>query len=187
MIVISNNLLPLASEVLDDSVVIRINAAWHPDVQSLVQAVRDAGKRAKVMLDVPWGRKKPPIVSLTYGEAAEIARMTEVNYLAVSNVESQADLDPYIDWDVEVVPKIETIIGCAVFSTMKGFSTAMLDHDDLFTDVLENGRRQVPFPGPDARMHYLELVRMLEAECAARNITLLKTAGVVFTPMGRTK
>jgi citrate lyase beta subunit len=159
--------------------VIRINLAWEPDEGQLKQHIEELTHH--IFLDVPSGRIKPPN---THWEAEKVILIANahqnIRYLGISNVEHSEQLMYWIckaPQRVNIVPKIETIKGVMnieeICGVLKLPRTIMLDHDDLFADLLKNSK--LP------EILYTKFINPLVNFCTTHNVRLLRTAGVVFS------
>ena len=99
--------------------------------------------------------------------------------MAISNVESPEEIDNYskfFETRPQIVPKIETIKGVKnIANICTKLSTGdyiMLDHDDLFTNVIKNNLDTAAF---------IQLVDSLVSFCDSSNFNLLRTRGVIFS------
>lgn len=110
MIIASQNLANFNIDLPSD-VVFRINLAWVSSVDELIKILKTHHDK-KIFLDLPIGRLKPPNNKYSMDDLIPIINeFTQIRYFAVSNVESSADLQKYIDIlpdYVSIVPKIES-------------------------------------------------------------------------------
>lgn len=171
MILLSNHLLSLPGFVVPEDAVVRINMAWVPDEDTLK---RYLDIPHTVFLDYPAGRTKPPTPTLTMYQAVKAAEAPNVEYFAVSNVETAREACVQQQWlgdRASFVPKIETLLGVenlgAILATVQP-AYAMLDTEDLFTDAQDADR-------------FYGAVRAVEKACVAHNVNLLRMYGVVFS------
>lgn len=164
--IISNNLVNKMP--IPDDTIIRVNLAWIKSYEEAEAVISSSGH--SVYLDYPDGRKKPPRGVLSLKEAIKLARLPEVLYFAVSNCESVERINEIREqlWDVEFVPKIETVAGVAGMDEMikAGIKTFMLDKEDLYTDVQGDADR------------FEELVN--EARGYSDRAKILELKGVIF-------
>jgi len=176
MILISQNLRRYMD--LPKDAVIRINLAWVENLEKLETML--SSFKNEVFMDLPVGRTKPPNNNYTIEELKHIFDSnSNVKYLAISNVESSTDIYDYIQLfnrKVSIVPKIETKKSIDNISNIceaiVGEKIIMLDHDDLFTDLIQNN---VP---PSNFFKYIE---KLENFCKEKSVRLLRTRGVIFS------
>ena len=136
---------------------------------------------------IPAPRKKPPNnVWKTSDIIAACVQEPLIQYLAISNVESYEDCREIHDAlescqlhnKVCIVPKIESIKGVnniddtldALYTNPQ--RTIMIDHDDLFTDLVKNNIE----PSHLYTIYILPLIR----KCKKYDVRVLRTAGVVF-------
>jgi len=159
-------------------VVLRINMAWVDSIPKLIETLDK--HELDFFIDFPSGRIKPPNNKYSMDELTPILKSyPKIKYLAISNVESSTEIENYIaivGKNPSIVPKIETIRGIKNISEIctklsKG-AYIMLDHDDLFTDVVKKGL------GTDV---FLELVEKLVSFCESEGFKLLRTRGVIFS------
>ena len=181
LIVISQNMLRYEVGVLDEAagrsvVVLRVNLAWHKDLDSAGKLLRKYHD-CKIFLDVPIGRKKPP--SFNHDLDAVQALVTfydNIEYVAVSNVENASKVNYYQNlFGAKIVPKIESFIGVTnARDIIKALNyenkVVMLDHQDLYAELIRMDRAD----------SYLELVDDLAKICKEEKCCLLRTVGVVF-------
>ena len=103
-----------------------------------------------------------------------------VKFFAVSNVESANDLKEFLEKvpnRISIVPKIESPNGvlnideiCTALKSKE--KVVMLDHDDLFSNIVRNNEEKANF-----QMY----IKKLDIYCQEKNISLLRTVGVVFS------
>jgi citrate lyase beta subunit len=103
-----------------------------------------------------------------------------IKYLAVSNVENKDDLQPFLEKSpdhINIVPKIESpkaVLNikeiCGSLKTEK--KIVMLDHNDLFSSIINNNGDKNSFQG---------YIKKLIDFCEENNISLLRTVGVMFS------
>ena len=161
-----------------DKTVIRINLAWVENLVSLEEAINSFDN--EIYLDLPIGRTKPPNNSYSIDDLKKIIdNHKNIKYLAISNVESANHILPYINLFgqiLSIVPKIETKRGidnidniCSAFIDKK---IIMLDHDDLFSDLI---RLKIP------SSEFFSYIEKLADYCSKNSVKLLKTRGVIFS------
>ena len=176
MFLVSQNLTNYMS--FADDAVIRINLAWVENLVSLEKTIR--GFDNDIYLDLPIGRTKPPNNSYSVEDlSAVIGKYSNIKYLAISNVESSGHINSFVDMfghKLSIVPKIETKKGIdnidEICSALNGERIIMLDHDDLFSDLIKLG-----IPSSD----FFSYISKLSDFCAASSVSLLKTRGVIFS------
>ncbi len=158
---------------------VRVNLAWETSMVLLREHLAALPADQNVFLDIPLLRRKPPCTEWRVGEIIEMA--TEfpcIRYVGISRVEAPEHLMTYIVKlpNVAVVPKIESIAGCRNIKSIAHVLTepkiVMLDHDDLFHDILDKGL--------DPAGLYDEHITPLRHYCRQCGIRLLRTAGVMF-------
>ena len=177
MLLISQNLMNYGMD-FPDEVVLRVNMAWVDDLEKFRETLDKYNYN--FFIDFPSGRIKPPNNRYTMDQLIPIFRSySNIKYLAISNVESPENILEYrnlIGKNPKIVPKIETVKGINNISKICNQLTAkdyiMLDHDDLFTDVIKRGLSTNDF---------LNLVNTLVSFCESSNFNLLRTRGVIFS------
>jgi len=161
-----------------EDTVIRINLAWVESLNALEATINNFEN--DIYIDLPVGRTKPPSNSYSIDDLKKIIdKYSNIKYLAISNVENAKDLIEYIKIfgsSLSIVPKIESKKGIEnikdILSVMGGKKSIMLDHDDLFSDLIRN---KIP---PSDFFYY---IKKLEDFCVQNSIALLKTRGVIFS------
>ncbi len=179
MLLISQNLWNYDIALPEDTVM-RINLAWVDDLAELAEMVSSVPN--DVFLDVPTGRKKPPNNRYTLEQfAAVLARHPNIRYVAISNVESGEVIEQFrqvLGEGINLVPKIETRVGIGNIAKTRASlgddATMMLDHDDLFNDIMTSGGDAAEYTG---------LIDELVEYCAANGVCLLRTRGVIFSDL----
>ena len=158
---------------------VRINLAWETSMVLLREHLAALLTGQSVFLDIPVLRQKPPCTHWNLVEIIEVVNEFPcVRYVGVSRVEAPEHLMAYIVKlpNVTVVPKIESVVGCRRIADIAHVLTEpkiiMLDHDDLFHDMLSKSLK------PDGL--YGEYIMPLVNYCLRNDIRLLQTAGVVF-------
>jgi len=176
LVVMSESLLKY-NIAISGVVALRVNLAWYADMAS-VKKVVDYYEWSDIFLDLPMGRKKPPNFSHDMEKVIElVSDSANIKYVAVSNIENAAQVKYYQTlFKAQLVPKIETYMGVRnadqiVKALDIGSPTVMLDHQDLFSDLVGMGREG----------EYLNLVEKLERICEGTGTCLLRTVGVVFS------
>ena len=180
MLLISQNIKNRYNLEFPDDVVLRINLAWCNSLEELKEKLSNE-KNAKFFLDLPQGRIKPPNNKYSLEEMIPILESNkQIRYLAVSNVESKNDLQPFLDKlpdHINIVPKIESpnaILNikeiCDALKTEK--KVVMLDHDDLFSSIIRKN---------EDKNNFQKYIRKLIDFCEKENISLLRTVGVMFS------
>lgn len=170
VILLSNHLLNLEQFTELKDVVIRVNMAHVRDYEELTKFVN---VDYDIFLDYPCTRTKPPVPTVNVRDALRAIReYPSIKYFAVSNIETPEEVDIWVGIlpeGVDFVPKIETRRGVEnLQSICQGIQYAMLDSEDLYTDV-----------GGDAAL-YLKLKDRAKRDCESNNVTLLELYGVVF-------
>ena len=179
MLLISQN-MESYDLVLPKEVVFRINLAWCNSLEEL-EGKLTKNKKSEFFLDLPVGRIKPPNNRYSLDDIISIIKEnSSIRYFAVSNVENSSDLQPFLDKlpdYINIVPKIESpkaVLNikeiCDSLKTKR--KTVMLDHDDLFSSIINNNEDKNSFQ---------EYIRKLIDFCEKENILLLRTVGVMFS------
>jgi len=177
MLLVSRHLVEF--NIVPANAVIRVNLAWEANLHEASIHIRELSQH--VFLDVPGDRVKPPCHHYGLRDVIHLVRENpNVRYVGVSKVEDSEDIIGYVVKLPEralVVPKVESIAGCHGFAdvvpVLKEPRTAMLDHDDLFHDLLDKGE-------PPGAL-YAEYITPLIGFCRLHKVRLLRTAGVVFS------
>ena len=165
---------------LPENTVFRINMAWCNSLKELENKL-SKNKEMKFFIDLPIGRIKPPNNKYTLDEMIPIIKSnSNIQYFAVSNVESRNDLEPFLKKlpdRIIIVPKIESPTAienideiCNELKYEKRI--IMLDHDDLFSSIIRSNEDEEKF------QHY---IKKLVDYCENNDISLLRTVGVVFS------
>ena len=179
MILVSQNMLNY-DLMLPKDVVFRINLAWCNTLKEL-KSILSNNKKVEFFLDLPVGRIKPPNNRYSLDDIISIIKAnSSIRYFAVSNVENSSDLQPFLDKlpdYINIVPKIESpkaVLNikeiCDSLKTKR--KTVMLDHDDLFSSIINNNEDKNSFQ---------EYIKNLVDFCEENNISLLRTVGVMFS------
>ena len=178
MLLISQNLTNYDLE-FPNNTVLRINLAWISDLNTLEDFISKYDN--DIFLDMPLGRKKPPSNFYSIEELKPIIfKNSKIKYFAISNVESPSIIREYYNIfldKVTLVPKIESIKGIENIKQIadalsRENRTMMLDHDDLYSDIVKVG--QTP---EDFSKH----IDVLVSFCSNEKINLLRTRGVIFS------
>ncbi|AJA91900.1 hypothetical protein A7X95_05775 [Candidatus Nitrosopelagicus brevis] len=179
MIILSQNITNYDISTSEDSV-LRINMAWCNSISELEEKLTK-NSNSNFFIDLPIGRIKPPNNRYTLDEMIPILENKEnVKFFAVSNVESADDLKEFLEKvpdRISIVPKIESPNGvlnideiCTALKSKE--KVVMLDHDDLFSNILKKKEDPESFQG---------YVKKLIEYCEKNNVSLLRTVGVVFS------
>jgi len=178
VILISQNLVNYNVPIPKDAV-FRINLAWVNSIEQLKELLT-LHKEHEIFLDLPINRTKPPNNRYTLKDISSLLdEYRNVKYLAVSNVNSKENLDEYIQSipnHVSIVPKIESHIGVENIEDILRVldyeeKVIMLDHDDLFSNLIKSDI-------PIERFSYY--INRLIDFCKKNNILLLRTIGIIF-------
>ena len=179
MLIISQNAsnygIPFPNEA-----VYRINLAWVNSIAELEKLLQKHQDH-QIFLDLPKGRVKPPNNRYTLEDLFSILNTNKnIKYFAVSNVNSSEDLNIYtkvIPNEINIVPKIES--PTAVLNIKKIIDaipgdkkTIMLDHDDLYSNLIKN---------KESSSKFTEYITTLKEFCDKNNVVLLRTIGVIFS------
>ena len=179
MILISQNITNYDIPIPENSV-FRINLAWVNNIAELTKLLK-IHKSHSIFLDLPVNRTKPPNNNYSLNDIASLfENYDNIKYFAISNVETEKDLNQYLEAipkSIIIVPKIESHIG---IENIKGITEkldykeriVMLDHDDLFLNLLKSNI-------PSDKFAYY--VNNLIEFCKSNNITLLRTIGIIFS------
>ncbi len=165
---------------LPENTVFRINMAWCNNLKELENKL-NKNKEMKFFIDLPIGRIKPPNNKYTLDEIIPIIKSnSNIQYFAVSNVESRNDLEPFLKKlpdRIIIVPKIESPTAienideiCNELKYEKRI--IMLDHDDLFSSIIHSNEDEEKFQ---------QYMKKLVDYCENNDISLLRTVGVVFS------
>ena len=165
---------------LPENTVFRINMAWCNNLKELENKL-NKNKEMKFFIDLPIGRIKPPNNKYTLDEMIPIIKSnSNIQYFAVSNVESRNDLEPFLKKlpdRIIIVPKIESPTAienideiCNELKYEKRI--IMLDHDDLFSSIIHSNEDEEKFQ---------QYMKKLVDYCENNDISLLRTVGVVFS------
>ena len=163
-----------------DETVYRINLAWVNSIKELEDLLQKHQKQ-QIFLDLPKGRIKPPNNKYSLEDLfAILISHKNIKYFAVSNVNSPEDLSIYIKVipkEIIIVPKIESPTAVLniknivdVIPTTK--KIIMLDHDDLYSNLIKNKEQSTKFT---------EYIKKLTEFCNENNVILLRTIGVIFS------
>ena len=179
MLIFSQNLTNYDIPIPDE-VVYRINLAWINDLAELEKLLKKYSKH-DIFLDLPIRRIKPPHNFYNFDKIIPfIFKYPNIRYLAISNVDSSENLDVFLKLlpdSVILIPKIESLNGILNIEQITKKlpyqeKIIMLDHDDLFSDLLKNENNFTNF-----KKYFTQLVEF----CNGNNIKLLRTIGVVFS------
>ena len=179
MLIVSQNLSNYDMNIPDDAI-FRINLAWVNNIEELTKILKKHSSH-QIFLDLPINRTKPPNNSYLIDDLIPIINNNEnIEYLAISNVNSKQDLEPYIDVipnTVTLVPKIESPDGISnvseIVQTIPGKEKIlMLDHDDLFSSLTKLNESPSKFK---------DYINALTKFCADNEVVLLRTIGVIFS------
>ena len=178
MLIVSQNLTNYDIPIPKDAI-FRVNLAWCDSIDELKNILKKY-LDIEIFLDLPTKRIKPPNNRYTIEDLIPIINSNkQIHYLAISNVESSSDLQKYFELlpkNVTVIPKIESSKAIEnlqnIASILPGSEKIfMLDHDDLFSDILKKNETESKFK---------EYIKILIKFCDKNNIKLLRTVGVVF-------
>ena len=179
MRIISQNVTNYGIEVPKDTI-FRINLAWCSSVDEL-KAMLQKHRENKIFLDLPIKRIKTPNNRYTLDDLIPIISSNQqIKYFAVSNVESPDDLKSFIKKlppGVILVPKIESPTAIKNISDIVNAlptdeKILMLDHDDLFSEIIKNN---------EATDVFKIYIQQLTDYCNSNKVTLLRTIGVIFS------
>ena len=178
MRIFSQNLINYDIPIPEDSI-FRINLAWINTLDEL-NSILKKHEHSKIFMDLPIGRTKPPNNKYSFDDILSILVSNKnVKYFAISNVNSSDDLKLFIDKipdHVSLVPKIESPEAVSnieeITNMLKGKKIIMLDHDDLFSNLIKKNEPIEKFK---------EYIVNLTEFCQKNNITMLRTIGVIFS------
>ncbi|MFM7795945.1 MAG: hypothetical protein ACKO7N_04205, partial [Candidatus Nitrosotenuis sp.] len=154
--------------------------AWVESVEVLISLV-EKHVTHQLFIDIPIGRTKPPSNRYDISEIIHvIEKYDNIRYLAISNVEKPEDfiqIQNQIPERVIIVPKIESTSGVnhiqEIISSLRASNKIiMLDHDDLYTSLIKNGKNPSDFKD--------YLIKLSEF-CNKNDVILLRTIGVIFS------
>jgi len=178
MRIFSQNLMNYNIPIPEGSI-FRINLAWINTLDEL-KTILKKYEHSKIFMDLPIGRTKPPNNKYSFDDLMPILNSNKnIQYFAISNVNSSQDLNFFIDKipkHVTLVPKIESpegILNIKDTTDALGIEKViMLDHDDLFSNLLKKKEN------PEKFKYY---ITCLTDFCQKNNVVLLRTIGVVFS------
>lgn len=179
MIIVSQNATNYDIK-LPENCVYRINLAWCDSLNELENILKKHQEHS-IFLDLPIGRIKPPNNKYSLEEIIPLMKQyNNVKYFAVSNVESEVDLESFIELipkETIIVPKIESPdavdnIKLITDSLPNEKKIVMLDHDDLFSSLVRKNENKDKFK---------DYIEKLVQFCNDNQIRLLRTVGVIFS------
>ena len=179
MRIISQNVTNYGIEVSKDTI-FRINLAWCSSIDELKVMLQKHSDN-KIFLDLPIKRIKTPNNRYTLDDLIPIiSSHKQIKYFAVSNVESSDDLKYFIKklpQNIILVPKIESPTAIKNISDIVNAlptdeKILMLDHDDLFSEIIKNN---------EATDVFKIYIQQLTDYCNSNKVTLLRTIGVIFS------
>jgi len=178
MIILSQNLTNYGLPIPDDAI-FRVNLAWCDSIEEL-NKILEKHENTPIFLDLPIKRIKPPNNKYNIEDLIPIINShKQIRYFAISNVESGDDLKKYVEIlpdGLTIIPKIESIKAVnnleSIFSTLNdGEKIFMLDHDDLFSNIIKNN---------ESESNFKDYIKTLNEFCEKKGVKLLRTVGVVF-------
>ena len=167
MRIISQNVVNYGIDVPEDTI-FRVNLAWCSDINEL-KNILEKYPNNNIFLDLPKGRVKPPNNKYSLDDLIPvISSYKQVKYFAISNK---------IPSNIIVVPKIESPTAIKNISDIVNIiptdeKILMLDHDDLFSEMIKNN---------EAADNFKKYIRDLVDYCDSNKIVLLRTIGVMFS------
>ena len=179
MILISQNVTNYDIPIPENSV-FRINLAWVNSITELKKLL-EIHQSHVIFLDLPVNRTKPPNNKYSLNDVISILENYDnIKFIAISNVETEKDLTEYlkvVPKNITIVPKIESHTGIEnIKDIVKKLEyekrIIMLDHDDLYADLLKSNISSDKFS------YY---VNNLNEFCKSNNIILLRTIGIIFS------
>ena len=177
MIILSQNMTNLDMEIPPEAI-FRINLAWINSLNEL-KSILEKHQDHKIFLDLPKNRTKPPNNKYSMEEIEPILKnFSNIKYFAISNVDSDQDLTPFLKFLPEhiiPVPKIESPSGVKniknIATMLPDEKIVMLDHDDLYSKMIKNN---------EDSNNFQNYIKSLIEFCDSNNVKLLRTVGVVF-------
>ena len=178
MILISQNVTNYNIKVPENAV-FRINLAWINKIEEIIKLLKKY-ETQKIFLDLPINRTKPPNNKYSFDDLVNILKVFKnIKYLAISNVNNIEDIEKYLKLtpqNITIIPKIESCLGVENIESITNQLTfeekiVMLDHDDLYSDILKNNM-------PKEKFSFY--VNQLVDFCRKNKIELLRTIGVIF-------
>lgn len=160
--------------------IFRINLAWVNEIDELKLLLKKYIEQ-KIFLDLPVGRTKPPNNRYSMDDITPVLNeYPNIKFLAISNVNNKNDVEKYlpeVPTSITLIPKIESTDGInniseIINSLPNQEKIVMLDHDDLYTSVMNKHNSPTFF-----KKYFLELSEF----CNKNNVTLLRTVGVIFS------
>ena len=179
MLIISQNISNYGIPIPDETVY-RINLAWVNSIEELEKLLHKHQKQ-QIFLDLPKGRVKPPNNRYTLEDLFSILNTYKnIKYFAVSNVNSSEDLNIFIKVipnEINIIPKIESPtavlnIKNIVDAIPSNKKIIMLDHDDLYSNLIKNN---------ESSSKFTEYITTLKEFCDKNDVILLRTIGVIFS------
>ena len=178
MRIFSQNLMNYNIPIPEGSI-FRINLAWINTLDEL-KTILKKYEYSKIFMDLPIGRTKPPNNKYSFDDLMPILNSNKnIQYFAISNVNSSQDLNFFIDKipkHVTLVPKIESpegILNIKDTTDALGIEKViMLDHDDFYSNLIKKNEN------PEKFKYY---ITYLTDFCQKNNVVLLRTIGVVFS------
>ena len=179
MRIISQNVVNYGIDVPKDAI-FRVNLAWCSSITEL-NNILEKYPDNDIFLDLPKGRIKPPNNKYSLDDLIPtILTFRQIKFMAISNVESSSDLETFIKKipdHVILVPKIESPTAIKnIFEIVDAIPNTkkilMLDHDDLFSQMIKN---KEPID------NFKNYIQKLKNFCNENGVTLLRTIGVIFS------
>lgn len=177
MLILSQNLTNFDFPI-PKGAIFRINLAWVNDLNELTILIKKH-RTYDIFIDLPIGRTKPPNNKYSFDELIPILNSKNIKYFAISNVESSSDIEMYLKKlppHISLVPKIESSKGIEnikeITDVLKNEKIVMLDHDDLFSNLIKNNKKPNEFK---------KYIKKLLDFGELNNIKILRTIGVVFS------
>ena len=179
MLIVSQNLTNYEIDIPEDAI-FRVNLAWINDLKEL-KVILEKQRSHKIFLDLPANRAKPPNNKYSLDDLIPIIlAFRQIKFMAISNIESSSDLEIFIKKipnHVILVPKIESPTAIKNISDIVDIipntkKILMLDHDDLFSQMIKN---KEPID------NFKNYIQKLVDYCNSNKIVLLRTIGVIFS------
>ena len=145
MLIVSQNITNYDMPLPKDAI-FRVNLAWVNGIDEL-KIILGKHESHTIFLDLPINRTKPPDNKYTLNDLVSVLQeYNNIKYIAISNVETGSDLDEYvavIPSRIIIIPKIESHKGIENIETIiKKLEykerVIMLDHDDLYSNLLKS-------------------------------------------------
>lgn len=142
MVLVSQTAFLNHNIAISSDTVLRVNCAWvrsYSELEDMLSNLRSFN----VFLDLPTGRTKPPIPTLSLHDIIPaVIKFYNVKYFGLTNTTTARQVEDcknQLPERVGVVPKIESLKGVSNLNSIckatSGSKYLMLDKEDLYTDV----------------------------------------------------